>query len=139
MAEQEREVAQGDFSRLFAPAGTVEVAGLAETLNRSVATSGTPAGERGDERDPAATTSFTPQGRRYTAGRGRRLGLCVVGRHHFVRGVDPLHARRHHGPATAAVLRKTSSTLTDMKAWVCTAGQFGIKWLMPMYFLSNVF
>jgi signal transduction histidine kinase len=34
MAEQAREVARGDFSQRFAPAGTVEVAGLAETLNR---------------------------------------------------------------------------------------------------------
>ncbi|HSB72621.1 MAG TPA: ATP-binding protein [Candidatus Methylomirabilis sp.] len=37
MAEQAREVAQGDFSRRLAPAGTVEVAGLAETLNRMAA------------------------------------------------------------------------------------------------------
>jgi signal transduction histidine kinase len=33
MAEQAREVAKGDFSQRLAPAGTVEVAGLAATLN----------------------------------------------------------------------------------------------------------
>lgn len=37
MAEQAREVAEGDFSRRLAPSGTVEVAGLAETLNRMAA------------------------------------------------------------------------------------------------------
>jgi signal transduction histidine kinase len=37
MAEQAREVAEGDFSRRLAPAGTVEVASLAETLNRMAA------------------------------------------------------------------------------------------------------
>jgi signal transduction histidine kinase len=37
MAEQAREVAKGDFSRRLAPAGTVEVADLAETLNRMAA------------------------------------------------------------------------------------------------------
>jgi signal transduction histidine kinase len=37
MAEQAREVAKGDFSHRFAPAGTVEIAALAETLNRMAA------------------------------------------------------------------------------------------------------
>jgi signal transduction histidine kinase len=37
MAEQARELAQGDFSRPLVPAGTIEVAGLAETLNRMAA------------------------------------------------------------------------------------------------------
>jgi signal transduction histidine kinase len=37
MAEQAREVAKGDFSHRFAPAGTVEVAALAEALNRMAA------------------------------------------------------------------------------------------------------
>jgi signal transduction histidine kinase len=37
MAEQARQVAQGDFSRRLAPGGTSEVAGLAETLNRMAA------------------------------------------------------------------------------------------------------
>jgi two-component system C4-dicarboxylate transport sensor histidine kinase DctB len=37
MAEQARELAKGDFSQRLAPAGTVEVAGLAETLNRMAA------------------------------------------------------------------------------------------------------
>jgi signal transduction histidine kinase len=37
MAEQAREVAKGDFSQRLTPAGTVEVADLAETLNRMAA------------------------------------------------------------------------------------------------------
>lgn len=37
MAEQAREVAKGNFSHRFAPAGTVEVAALAETLNHVAA------------------------------------------------------------------------------------------------------